>query len=209
MENPLTPALSSSPGAGGHGCREDVGPAAARPSGAAPCVVSLSSGSAAPLPGLDGHCSLGPPSDPVLHPPPPPHRRALRGQRPLRPLRPRRLQERGHLREPAHRGLPLRVPPRRLREALLRGDHAQLPAPVLRHLPRPAAALPLQRGAHVSVCPPRPCPRGRPAWQQRGAVCVLMRVHAHACVHSCVCVRASSPEKVQVPFNLYPPVIPG
>lgn len=72
MENPLTPALSSSPGAGGHGCREDVGPAAARPSGAAPCVVSLSSGSAAPLPGLDGHCSLGPPSDPVLHPPPPP-----------------------------------------------------------------------------------------------------------------------------------------
>lgn len=84
-----------------------------------------------PLPSLPLPPLLPPPL-PIPYPPSPhpghrvtpslplrPPRRALRGERALRPLRPRRVQERGHLREPAHRRLPLRVPPRRVREALL------------------------------------------------------------------------------------------
>lgn len=106
---------------------------------------------------------LGRPRDPS--PPPSPHRRALRGERALGPLRQRRVQERRHLREPARRRLPLRVPRRRVRAALLRGDRQELPAPVLRHLPRPEAALPLHRVPHVSRRPrargSRP-PPGRP-----------------------------------------------
>ena len=83
-----------------------------------------------------------------------PPRRALRGERALRPLRPRRVQERGPLCEPAHRRLPLRVPPWCVREALLRGDHPELPAAVLRHLPGTEAALPLPRGPGVSPASP-------------------------------------------------------
>lgn len=106
-------------------------------------------------PGLPGGLLLpGQPCDLLSCVPSPPCRRPLRGERALGPLRQRCVQERGHLREPAHRGLPLRVPPRRLREALLRGDHPQLPAPVLRHLPGPPAAFPLQHLPHVSVDPP-------------------------------------------------------
>lgn len=80
-------------------------------------------------------------------------RRALRGEHALGPLRPRGVQERGHLRQPAHRRLPLRVSSRRVREALLRGDHQDLPTPVLCHLPRPEAAFPLHRLPHVSAAP--------------------------------------------------------
>lgn len=92
----------------------------------------------------------------LLSPLPSSRRRALRGECPLGPLCPRRVQERGHLREPAHRRLPLRVPSRRVRAALLRGDHPELPAAVLRHLPGPQAAFPLHCLPHVSAAPAGP-----------------------------------------------------
>lgn len=100
-------------------------------------------------------------------------RGALPGERPLRPLCQWRVQERGHLREPAHRRLPLPLPPGPVRAALLRGQHAQLPARVLRHLPRPAPALPLHRLAPVSVRPSVGVLRGWPAMAGGSGGCWL------------------------------------
>lgn len=115
------------------------------------CGVYALHGDGRPRVGFRGRRVTSPP--PVSS-----RRRALRGELALRPLRQRRVQERGHVREPAHRRLPLRVPPRRVRAALLRGDHQELPAPVLRHLPRPETALPLHRLPRVSASR---APRGR------------------------------------------------
>ncbi|KAK7810029.1 hypothetical protein U0070_006228 [Myodes glareolus] len=63
------------------------------------------------------------------------------------------MQERGYLCEPAHWRFPLCVPAWRVRASLLRSQHQELPAPVLCHLPRLAAALPLHRLPFV--CHPR------------------------------------------------------
>lgn len=86
-----------------------------------------------------------------------PCRRVLRGERALWPLRSGGVQERRHLCQPAHRGLQVRVPPGRVRAALLRDDHQELPPSVLHHLQGAAAALPLHCVPHVS-------PGGRVLW---------------------------------------------
>lgn len=77
-------------------------------------------------------------------------RRILWGERALRPLCSGGVQERRHLRQPAHRGLQVRVPPGRVRAALLRDDHQELPPSVLHHLQGAAAALPFHCLPHVS-----------------------------------------------------------
>lgn len=128
-------------------------------------------GFAGVIPGPQGRaCSFLGPLCHLLSPLPSSHRRALRGECPLGPLCPWRVQERGHLREPAHRWLPLRVPSRRVRAALLRGDHPEFPAAVLRHLPGPQAALPLHRLPHVSAAPAGPTQHSVATAQGTGGV---------------------------------------
>lgn len=78
------------------------------------------------------------------------HRGALRAERPGGSLRPGGLPQRGHLPQPAGGGVPLPVPPRALREALLHHEHPQLPPALLPHLPRPPPALPLHPRPDVS-----------------------------------------------------------
>lgn len=80
----------------------------------------------------------------------PPCRGALRAEHPPWPLCTGGLPQRGHLRQPAGGGVPLRVPPRALREAFLRHEHPQLPPTILHHLPGPPAALPLHSYPDVS-----------------------------------------------------------
>lgn len=141
---------------------------------------------------------------------------ALRGECPLGPLHPWCLQEWGHLRQPAGGRLQVRLSLRRLREALLSGDHAWLPGPLLRHFPWPAAAFPLHPGPLVSGWAPsgrecggrRQCLRFPRQGERRGSKSAWSRWlpepgrHLELSVH--FASKSSSPTEIHLPHLPHP-----
>lgn len=111
------------------------------------------------------------------------YRRALRAVVPLWPLCLGSLQERRHLCQPPGRGVQVRVSARRLREALLRDDHAQLPPALLSDFQGPQPALSLHPLSHVSTSasPAAGCSSpGSPALLHRlSVICDSLFIHPH------------------------------